>query len=51
MPNCGTKCPLDKMYEWYDDILPEQSFDEECKLRDGEFLPLDGNPETNNYLP
>lgn len=46
IPNCGAKCPMNKMYELYGDILPSQSFDEECKLRDGEYLPPGGNPES-----
>lgn len=46
IPNCGTKCPLDKLYKLYEDILPTRSFNEECKLRAGEDLPPDGNPES-----
>lgn len=39
VPNCGTKCPLSKIYDLYDDILPTGSFDEESSLRDGESTP------------
>lgn len=48
IPSCGKKCPLEKMYEVYQDILPTKSFEEECVLRDGESLPPDGNPENNS---
>lgn len=48
IPNCGTKCPLNKMFELYDNILPKNTFDEECMLRDGESLPPGGNPENNS---
>lgn len=29
--NCGTMCPLDKMYEIYDDVLPKD-WESECRL-------------------
>lgn len=45
IPNCGIKCPLDKWYELYENVMPTQSFIEECKLREGEILPPGGNPE------
>lgn len=46
IPNCGTsKCPLNKWYELYRDILPTKTYDEECRLRVGEVLPINGNPE------
>lgn len=32
IPNCGYFCPLDKLFQLYSDILPEKSFDNECKL-------------------
>lgn len=34
IPNCGTKCSLDKFYEVYKDILPHasESFDFACQL-------------------
>lgn len=47
IPNCGTKCPLYRMYELYDDVLPKQSYEKECQLRDGETYPPGGNPELN----
>ncbi|XP_031636524.1 uncharacterized protein LOC116349297 [Contarinia nasturtii] len=50
IPKCGIKCPLDKLYALYDDILPTQSFTKECKLRDGEVLPPGGNPESYTFL-
>ncbi|XP_055849783.1 prostatic acid phosphatase [Episyrphus balteatus] len=31
IPGCGTSCPLDRMYELYKDILPED-WTSECKL-------------------
>lgn len=34
IPNCGPKCPLEKFYELYADILPTKSFDEECMVND-----------------
>lgn len=30
IPDCGMECPLYRMYEVYDDVLPKKSFDEEC---------------------
>lgn len=45
VPNCGTKCPLNKWQELYKHILPTKSYEEECELRDGEPLPISGNPE------
>lgn len=32
IPNCGQKCPLNKFYEIYQDILPTEDFDTECRL-------------------
>lgn len=32
IPNCGTKCPLDKLYELYKDILPTQDYELMCQL-------------------
>lgn len=39
IPHCGTKCPLNKWYEMYKHILPDNTHDEECKLQNGMFLP------------
>ncbi|XP_031632798.1 lysosomal acid phosphatase-like [Contarinia nasturtii] len=49
IPNCGSKCPLEKLYELYQHILPTQQFDKECALRDGHTLPPGGNPENAPY--
>lgn len=38
IPNCGRKCPLSKMYELYDDILPTDDFDTECHNNDANSL-------------
>lgn len=46
IPECGYNCTLDDMYRLYDEILPTQSFEAECKLREGEYLPPGGNPES-----
>lgn len=32
IPGCGTACPLSKMYEIYDDIIPKNDFDTECLI-------------------
>lgn len=32
IPNCGEKCPLSKLYELYQEILPTEDFDTECRL-------------------
>lgn len=32
IPNCGQKCPLNKLYEIYQDIIPKEDFDTECSL-------------------
>lgn len=39
IPNCGTLCPLEKMFELYHDILPGD-FDLECKLKKEKLLQL-----------
>lgn len=36
IPDCGTKCPLDRFYKLYADILPTKSFEEECMIHDDE---------------
>lgn len=35
IPNCGTMCPLDKFYDLYKDILPEEdeSYEALCRLK------------------
>lgn len=50
-PGCGTKCHLDDLYDIYEDILPTQSFEEECALRYGESLAPGGNPEDFTTIP
>lgn len=47
IPNCGVKCPLKKLYNLYEDVLPTESFEDACKLLENEILPLGGNPENN----
>lgn len=37
IPGCGTSCPLSKMYELYDDILPKNDFATECQIHE-EFI-------------
>ncbi|XP_037031472.1 prostatic acid phosphatase-like [Bradysia coprophila] len=32
IPGCGTQCPLSKMYEIYDHIIPKKQFDDECEI-------------------
>lgn len=32
IPYCGQKCPLNKLYEIYRDIIPTEDFDTECRL-------------------
>lgn len=32
IPNCGCMCPLSKMFELYDDVLPDGDFETECRL-------------------
>lgn len=48
IPGCGMKCALTDLYKLYHDVLPAKTFEEECTLRDGEILPLSGNPENNS---
>lgn len=43
IPNCGSKCPVNKFYELYDHILPKRSHAEECLLYDDEYMPSGGN--------
>lgn len=45
IPNCGSKCPLNKWYEQYKDILPTRSYEEECQLNNDDVLPSYPNPE------
>lgn len=45
IPNCGIKCALNDLYRLYDVIIPKLDYNTECKLRDGELLPAEGNPE------
>lgn len=46
IPNCGSsKCSLEKWFELYENILPTKTYDEECKLSDGQTLPKYENPE------
>lgn len=45
VPGCGKKCSIEKLYELYKDILPTQSFEKECALRDWEFVASMDNPE------
>lgn len=37
IPGCGTACPLSKMYEIYDNIIPKNDFDTECQLPENSF--------------
>lgn len=32
IPNCGTTCPLSKLFQLYNDILPSGDFEAECKV-------------------
>lgn len=32
IPQCGTACPLSKMYELYAEILPQNDFPTECNI-------------------
>lgn len=32
IPKCGPVCPLSKMFDLYDKVLPEGDFETECKL-------------------
>lgn len=32
IPNCGQKCPLNKLFEIYQDVIPTKDFDTECRL-------------------
>lgn len=32
IPNCGTSCPLSKMFALYTDVLPDGDFETECRL-------------------
>lgn len=44
IPNCGKKCPLDKLYEVYKDIIPTEDFDTECRLPTTFSLPHNTKP-------
>lgn len=32
IPNCDEKCPLNKIYELYRDIIPTEDFNTECRI-------------------
>lgn len=34
IPNCGHSCPLERMYQLYEDVLPTKTFEEECSSTD-----------------
>lgn len=36
IPQCGKKCPLERFYELYRDVIPTEDFDTECRLPDGQ---------------
>lgn len=48
IPNCGQKCPLNKFYEIYDDIIPTEDFDTECRLPSAS--PLQRNIKSGSGL-
>lgn len=33
IPNCGLLCPLADFYVLYNDVLPTESFDDECVVK------------------
>lgn len=44
IPECGTACPLAKMYDLYDDIIPKNDFQTECLIPEiGEVNEVDIN--------
>lgn len=44
IPSCGTKCPIEKFYEIFKDLIPTGSYDEECQLKAGFNF---GGPQSN----
>lgn len=50
IPNCGTKCSLANFYELYEEVLPTDSYEEECKLRDVETLSPDESSEIDDFF-
>lgn len=32
IPNCGQKCPLNKLNDIYRDVIPTEDFETECRL-------------------
>lgn len=49
IPNCGEKCPLDDLNKIYEEVLPTDSFEDECELRDGETLEPDESEEIDIF--
>lgn len=45
IPGCGTKCPPEQLHDLYKGILPTQSFDKECAVREWETIAPDADPE------
>lgn len=39
IPQCGNKCPLEKMYKLFEKILPHRSFEDECEFSLKTVLP------------
>lgn len=31
IPNCGKQCPIEKFFEIYEDIIPTDDFETECR--------------------
>lgn len=43
IPNCGLSCPLDDLYVLYKDVLPTESFEDECIVKGGKRSGADEN--------
>lgn len=45
IPNCGLSCPLAKFYVLYKDVLPTESFEDECIVKQRKHSGSDKNGE------
>lgn len=51
VPNCGQRCPLEKLYEVYRDVIPTEDFDTECRLPEtGEYTRLSGRSSSSRGM-
>ncbi|XP_053957228.1 prostatic acid phosphatase-like [Anastrepha ludens] len=48
VPNCGTKCPLDKLIALSSDVIPNEPYEERCKAKNPDFKEPPPRPVESN---